>query len=74
MEDMAKKTLPDAPHADWALIEALGGPPEVVRLLKLTKPGSLQRVHNWKVRGIPSKVMLENQALFKKAARALAEV
>lgn len=59
---MAKK-----PHPDWALIEALGGPPKVMELLKWTKPGSLQRIHNWKDRGIPSKVKLEYQGIFKKA-------
>lgn len=51
---------------DWALVLALGGPAKVVELLGWTKEGSIQRVQNWKHRGIPSKVKLKHPSIFLK--------
>lgn len=60
---------------DRELIESLGGPAKVARLLGLPTKGGVQRVHNWMTRGIPSKVKLENPELFlmAHAKRARAE-
>lgn len=55
-------------HADNAIIEALGGPAKVAALLKYRK-GGVQRVHNWRVRGIPARVKLERPDLFLRAAK-----
>jgi hypothetical protein len=52
-------------HPDKAVIDALGGPAEVARLLSLdTKKGGVQRVHNWRTRGIPPAVRLDHPELF----------
>lgn len=51
-------------HPDWALVITLGGPTRVAELLGWTKAGSVQRVQNWKSRGIPSLVKLERPDLF----------
>jgi len=40
-------------HPDAQLIEQLGGPAVVARALGFEMPGGVQRVHNWKSRGIP---------------------
>jgi hypothetical protein len=50
-------------HADNAIIEALGGPAKVAELLQYQK-GGVQRVHNWRTRGIPARVKLEHQEIF----------
>jgi hypothetical protein len=50
--------------ADWALVTALGGPVKVAERLGWTKDGSVQRVQNWKSRGIPSEVKLKHPDLF----------
>lgn len=52
-------------HPDWALVVALGGPVKVAERLGWTKEGSVQRVQNWKYRGIPSLVKLEHRRLFR---------
>ena len=52
---------------DAELIESLGGPTAVARLLALTDEGAVQRVSNWKRRGIPAKVRLEHRAVFERA-------
>lgn len=48
---------------DSALIDRLGGPAEVARLLGYGHGGT-QRVHNWKQRGIPAAVKLARPDLF----------
>ena len=53
----------DTLHPDAALIEALGGPAAVSRLLGLEGHGT-QRVFNWKRRGIPPEVKLDRPDLF----------
>ena len=50
--------------ADRALIQSLGGPTQLARLLKLEKFGSVQRIQNWTVRGIPPAVKLAYPAIF----------
>ena len=60
---------------DAKRIDALGGPANLARLLGYDQFG-IQRVHNWKSRGIPSKVKLERPDLFlvpiEQAKRAVA--
>lgn len=53
---------------DKKLITDLGGPAKVADLLGYTKHGGVQRVQNWMTRGIPSKVKLDNPALFQPGA------
>ncbi len=54
----------DTQHADWALIQDLGGAAAVAKLLQYDANGGVQRVQNWKVRGIPAAVKLERPDLF----------
>ena len=49
---------------DEELIDHLGGPAEVADLLGFDKKGGVQRVHNWKARGIPSAVKVARPDLF----------
>lgn len=44
---------------DAAIIHALGGPSKVAELIGIDKRGGAQRVQNWLVRGIPSKVKVK---------------
>lgn len=50
-------------HPDAALIESLGGPAQVARLLGFEVHGT-QRVFNWMRRGIPPAIKLERPELF----------
>lgn len=43
---------------DSAIIDKLGGPAKVARLLGLPREIGTQRVHNWRHRGIPAAVRL----------------
>lgn len=44
------------------LIEAAGGHTAFARLLGIdTQPGHIQRVSNWKRRGIPARIALEHR-------------
>lgn len=60
--------------ADRELIDRLGGPTKVAVLLKLQKAGGVQRVQNWRVRGIPALVKIQHPEIFlphlKKAGKA----
>lgn len=58
-------------HKDWALVVALGGPKKVADMLSWTAPGSVQRVQNWKFRGIPSDVKVDRPDLFLPNVRVL---
>ena len=49
---------------DREIIEALGGPAKVAKLLKFEKFGT-QRVFNWMTRGIPAQVRLDHPRLFR---------
>lgn len=51
-------------EADRALIQSLGGPTQLAKRLGYTKPGSVQRVQNWTVRGIPPSVKLAHPEIF----------
>ena len=54
---------------DSQLIERLGGPARVAELLGYDKrSGGVQRVHNWRSRGIPARVKLERPDLFQRQA------
>jgi hypothetical protein len=53
-----------SPHPDWELITELGGPAKVAELLDYSKEGGVQRVQNWKHRGIPPAVKLARPDLF----------
>lgn len=48
-------------HPDWALVMAAGGPEKVAELIASE---SLQRVLNWRRRGIPPAVKLQRPDLF----------
>lgn len=49
---------------DSKLIESLGGPARVAELLGYDRAGGVQRVHNWRSRGIPPRVKVERPDLF----------
>jgi hypothetical protein len=51
-------------HPDWELITTLGGPVKVAEKLGWKSKGSVQRVQNWKVRGIPAAVKVQRPDLF----------
>ncbi len=50
--------------SDRRLIQALGGPTQLAKRLGFQKPGSVQRVQNWTVRGIPPAVKLAHPEIF----------
>lgn len=52
--------------ADWDRITELGGPIKLAARLRY----SVQRVQNWKHRGIPASVKLQHPFLRKKAKQA----
>jgi len=61
-------------NADSKLIDDLGGPAKVAELLGFSKvDGGVQRVHNWRTRGIPSKVKLEHPEIFQRQHSAALE-
>ena len=52
-------------HPDAELIDRLGGPAEVARKLGFDpQAGGVQRVQNWKQRGIPEVIRLRRPDLF----------
>jgi hypothetical protein len=57
-------------HPDAALIADLGGPAAVAKKLGWDKPGSVQRIQNWTVRGIPARVQLDHPDVFGKQEKA----
>lgn len=56
-------------EADRALIAQLGGPSKVAKLLGFKKAGGVQRVQNWKVRGIPPAIKLAHRNIFLRASK-----
>jgi len=55
---------------DSEIIESLGGCTAVAVLMGFDKDaGGVQRVFNWKLRGIPAQVILNNPGVFDKAIR-----
>ena len=55
---------------DKDLIDHLGGPASLARLLGYRTESGTQRVHNWKARGIPSEVKLAHPELLMPALMA----
>jgi len=54
-------------HPDWQLVIGLGGPTKVALLLGYdVRHGGVQRVQNWKERGIPPSVKIAHPGLFLK--------
>lgn len=51
-------------HSDSALIDRLGGPAALARRLGFKKESGVQRVSNWRYRGIPAAVKLDNKSVF----------
>lgn len=50
------------------IIDRLGGPTKVAELLGIaSEPGAVQRVSNWKRRGIPARVLLDFPDIFRDA-------
>jgi len=47
------------------IIDSLGGPKKVAQLLGITVPGAIQRVSNWKRRGIPPAVLIRHPRVFR---------
>lgn len=61
----------DTRHRDAALIDRLGGSAHVARLLGFDpKTGGVQRVQNWKTRGIPELIRLRRPDLFDPERKA----
>lgn len=48
-------------HPDAQLIEQLGGSAAVARRLGYECPAGTRRVNNWKLRGIPPRVLLDHR-------------
>jgi len=59
--------------SDADLIEDLGGAAKVAAILGFDRAGGVQRVHNWKLRGIPARVKLEWPHLFLRPASVTAK-
>ena len=55
---------------DAELIKNMGGITAVAKALGFSGVNGARRVSNWNRRGIPSKVKLEHQKLFEKAAKS----
>jgi hypothetical protein len=60
-------------EADRSLIQSLGGPTQLAKRLGYQKPGSVQRVQNWTVRGIPPAVKLAHPDIFLTELRTATE-
>lgn len=57
---------------DSDLIDSMGGPAAVAKLLNIQDEHAVQRVFNWKKRGIPARVLLDHRLIFDRARRAKA--
>lgn len=52
------------------VIQMLGGPKRVAELLGIaSEPGAIQRVGNWKRRGIPASVLIANPDFHRRVKR-----
>jgi len=60
---MSQPTLIEL-HPDAALIDQLGGPTNLARALGFDMPRGVQRVQNWKYRGIPELLRLKRSDVF----------
>ena len=60
--------------SDSQLIDALGGPAAVAELLGYDKRrGGIQRVHNWRTRGIPAAAKVLRPDLFMRPSEQAAK-
>jgi hypothetical protein len=58
------------PNESARLIDAAGGSARLAELIGLgSEDGARQRVNNWRRRGIPADVILENRELFERLQR-----
>lgn len=55
--------------SDADLIDAMGGPTAVAKLLGFEAEHAAQRVNNWKTRGIPARVLVDHRLVFERARR-----
>lgn len=62
-----KKISPDA-----VVIDQLGGPAQLAKRLGLSGVNAVQRVWNWRQRGIPARVLLDHADVFAKACSSAA--
>lgn len=69
-----KQKLNPTLEADKALIQAFGGPTQLAMLLGFTKPGGVQRVQNWTVRGIPPAIKVKRPEIFLRDIKAQRKV
>lgn len=60
-------------HPDSKLIDRLGGPAAVAAKLGFDERGAVQRVQNWKYRGIPEVIRLRRTDVFGPAPAERAE-
>jgi hypothetical protein len=68
---MSKIRTQRTPHSDKAVIDELGGSTELAKRLGLDPArGGVQRVDNWKYRGIPAAVRLQHLRLFGRSSHA----
>jgi len=57
----------ESAHDHARVIDELGGPTRVAELLGIISvPGAVQRVSNWKRRGIPPAILLHHPDVFRK--------
>jgi len=61
---MNTTTVKTQVEKDAELIESLGGPASVAKLLDYSDESGTQRVFNWTKRGIPPKVKLDHPDIF----------
>lgn len=61
---MSVQQTPLHQHAE--LIDRLGGPSKLAKTLGFNGVGAVQRVQNWKYRGIPEVIFLRNPKIFGK--------
>lgn len=64
----------ESTHDHAQVIDRLGGPTKVAEILGIIhKPGAVQRVSNWKRRGIPPAVLLRHADVFAARPQPAAE-
>lgn len=67
---MCNTGMEKKPHRDWKLIAALGGPARVAQCLGWQdEAGVIQRIQNWKYRGIPELLRYQRQDVFGPAPK-----